>query len=238
MLEADKRRQAEPQNLPAKVETRLPAAPDNRSAREQYLDEIAPASIVGRLIKFSKDGKFVTPDDEAEVSEETDFTALVDQTLIGWIKFNGEGEAPDQVAGLLYDGFILPPRDTLGDTDQTKWELGLSGAPADPWQHRICIVLQNVKTSELFTYTTSSITGRRACGNLLRHYDRMQKTHPHCYPIVRLKAGGFNHRDPRVGWVPTPVIAAIGRKPRDDAAAPDKPPSPPSSAGMNDQIPF
>ena len=35
--------------------------------RARYLDEIAPANIVGRMIKFSKDGKFFTPDDEGEI---------------------------------------------------------------------------------------------------------------------------------------------------------------------------
>ena len=36
----------------------------------RYLDEVAPANISGRIIKFSKDCKFVTPDDETEVSED------------------------------------------------------------------------------------------------------------------------------------------------------------------------
>ena len=95
----------------------------------------------------------------------------------------------------------MPDRDTLGDPDPSKWEMGLDGKPADPWRHFIYLVLQRGDTAELFTYTTCSVTGRRAIGNLLRHYDRMQRTHPDMYPVVRLKVGGFNHRDERVGWV-------------------------------------
>jgi hypothetical protein len=71
-------------------------------------------------------------------------------------------------------------------------------------------------------------------GNLLRHYDRMQKTNPGEVPVVRLKAGGFNHRDDRIGWVPTPVFAVVGRAPRDSAAKPDTS----AAADLNDQIPF
>ena len=82
--------------------------------------------------------------------------------------------------------------------------------------------------------TTSSVTGRRAVGNLLRHYDRLQKTHPDMYPVVRLKVGGFNHRDPRVGWVPVPVFAVVGRHPKDDAAKPDSSPT----ADFDDTIPY
>jgi hypothetical protein len=218
----------------AVVETKLPAVPDNRSAHDTYLDGIAPASIVGRMVKFTKDGKFSCTDDESEISEETDFIALVDQTLIGWIKFNGQGEAPSREMGLLYDGYVMPARETLGDNDQAHWEVGLNGPPADPWQHQIYLVLQAIESGEMFTFVTSSITGRRAVGTLLRHYDRMVKTHPHTYPIVRLKVVGFQHRDDRVGWVATPVIAAIGRKPREDAAAP----SAPALSGPNDEIPF
>ena len=136
---------------------------------------------------------------------------------------------------MLYDSFeVVAERSSLGDDDQTKWELGLDGRPQDPWQHHIYLVLQRGDTQELFTYVTSSITGRRAIGNLLRHYDRMQRTQPDQYPVVKLKVGGFQHRDDRVGWVATPVLAVVGHAEKDSAAKPDT-----SHAGdMNDAIPF
>jgi hypothetical protein len=83
---------------------------------------------------------------------------------------------------------------------------------------------------------TSSVTGRRAIGNLLRHYDRVRKTDAAFYPLIRLKVGGFNHRDERVGWVPTPVLAVIGRIPRADMASPDGGSS--ADADLNDKLPF
>jgi hypothetical protein len=210
------------------------ALPDNRSAAEQYVDQVAPAMMAGRLIKFTKEGVFATADDGEQVSQDDDFIALVDETLVGWIKFNGEGNPPDRHMGLLYDGFVMPPRETLGDTDETQWEAGLSGQPADPWQHQQCLVLQHSETKELFTYATSSLTGRRAIGNLLRHYNRMLKTGKSEVPIVRLKLGGFNHRDTRVGWVSVPVFAVVGRTARENAAKPDTS----IAADMNDAIPF
>jgi hypothetical protein len=220
--------------LPAKKETAVPARLETRTPVQTYLDEIAPASIVGRMIKFSKDGKFVTADDDATIDDEVNFAALCDQTLIGFLKFNGQGEPPDRHMGLLYDGWIMPPRESLGDVDKSKWEIGLSGQPQDPWQHHVYLVLQNVETQELFTYVTSSQTGRRAIGNLLRHYDRVAKTDSSFYPLVRLKVGGFNHRDERVGWVPTPVLAVVGRVPRVDVAKPEVT----GSDEMNDALPF
>src|SRR5262245_8341003 len=76
------------------------AVPDARPYSDRYLDEISPSDLVGRLVKF-KDGAFITADDEQEIPETAAFTALCDQTLVGWVKFNGEGP-PDKVMGLLY----------------------------------------------------------------------------------------------------------------------------------------
>jgi hypothetical protein len=211
-----------------------PAMPDNRTPAQRYLDEIAPASMVGRKIRGSKDAVFVTPDDGETVPDDIDFVALCDQIMVGRIRFNGEGNPPDYRMGLLYDGFVPPRDEELPDRDQSQWQLGLDGQPSDPWAHFIYVVLQRGDTGELFTYTTSSKTGRRAIGNLLRHYDRLQKTHPDMYPIVRLKAGGFNHRDPRVGWVPVPAFAVVGRHPKDNAAKPDGS----LAADLNDAVPF
>jgi hypothetical protein len=213
----------------------VPAPPDTRTEVQKYLDEIAPASIVGRLIKFSKEGIFVTADDGEAIDADAEFIALCDQTLIGWIKFSHEdGVPPERIQGLLFDGFVMPPREALGDLDQAQWPIGLSGAPDDPWRHQNCVVLQRTGTDELFTFGTTSQTGRRAVGNLLRHYSRMQKANANELPVVRLQAGGFNHRDERIGWVHTPVFVVRGRAPRDSAIKPD------TSAGadMNDEIAF
>jgi hypothetical protein len=222
--------------VPAKVASTPVAAPlpDTRTEVQKYIDEVAPANIVGRMVKFGKDGKFVTADDDEPIDESAEFVALCDETLIGWIRFHRDGETPpDRVQGLLYDGFVMPPRETLGDMDQTQWVNGLSGKPEDPWKHQMCLVLQHTETRELFTYVTTSDTGRRAVGNLLRHYDRMRRSGTDEVPVVRLKVGGFNHRDDRIGWVPTPVFAVVGRAPRDSAATPDTS----TAADLNDGIP-
>ena len=215
----------------ARIKANLPAVPDSRSSVQKYLDDVAPASIAGRMIRFTKD-KWITADNDEAISDNDDFIALADQTLIGWIRFNGEGEPPDRVMGLLYDGFVMPPRDSLGDADPAEWPLGLDEKPQDPWQHQINLVLQ--RGDELFTYATSSVTGRRCAGLLLRHYDRLRRTNPDMYPVVKLKIGGFQHRDERIGWVKTPVLAVVGRAPRESTAKPN----PSLAADLNDQLPF
>jgi hypothetical protein len=71
-------------------------------------------------------------------------------------------------------------------------------------------------------------------GNLLKHYDRMRRKDDDHYPVVRLKPGGYNSRDPRVGWVHTPTFVIVGKAPKMSAAIPDTSPA----ADMNDAIPF
>jgi hypothetical protein len=225
---ADETRAKAP-NLPSVVEAKLPASDTGRAFRDAYLDAIAPATIAGKMVKFSKDGENVVVEDKSVIGEDVDFIALCPETLIGHVRFDHDGVKREM--GLLYDGYQMVPRESLGDTDPSQWETGLDGQPADPWVHAVYLVLQRVDNSELFTFVAMSKTSRRAVGTLLRHYDRMQRTHKGYLPIVRLKVGGYQHRDPRVGWVKTPVIAAVGQVPSENAVKP-------APADFNDDIPY
>jgi hypothetical protein len=208
------------------------AVPDSRPYVDRYLDAVAPASIVGGMIKFSKEGQFVN--DGKPVSEDDTFSVLAAETMVGWIRFHNDGTAPDRALGLLFDGFVMPARETLGDLDESKWNAGLNGEPQDPWTHQQYLVLQNTATDELFTFITSSASGRRAIGNILKHYARMQRTHPHEVPLVKLRPGGCQHKTPGIGWVSTPSFVVVGRQREDDVAS-----SGPAHADeFSDEIPF
>jgi hypothetical protein len=223
-----------PSTAVAVAKPQLQAVPDNRSDADRFLDDQAGGGLVGRAVKFTKDGAFEISDTSEHIDQETDFVVLADQTLTGWIKFNGKGAPPDRIMGLFYGEprFIPPPRESLGDTDEAAWEQGINGLPADPWQLQFNVVLQHAQSLELFTFVTSSKTGRRAVGNLLKHYQRMPQEF---YPVVRLKAGGFQHRDERVGWVHAPAFAVVGKAPKDGSpTTPDTSPS----ADFDDQISF
>jgi hypothetical protein len=203
--------------------------PATRPALDRYLDGVAPpASVTGRMLKFNKAGQYVTADDGTVIGDDIDFIANCPQTLAGFIKFNPDGP-PDRAMGLIFDGFIVPERESLGDLDENDWPRGLSGGPEDPWRHQMCLVLQQAGTAELFTFVTSSKTGRAAVGKLLQHFRRTQKTHPGMLPVVRLKQGGFDSKKGH-GWVTTPAFAVS----EDSAVKPDTSPS----ADLDDEIPF
>jgi hypothetical protein len=214
--------------------TAVAPADDDRAARNRYLEDIA-GGMPGRLFKFStKVNEFVTVDDGSDVETNVDYVALCPETLVGWIKFPGNDLPPERVMGLLYDGFQMPARDELGDLDETQWPAGLSNAsPQDPGKHQIALPLMNAATEELLVFTTLNDTGRRSVGRLLQHYERMLRLNRDELPLVRLKVGDFNHRDPRVGWVSTPQFAIVGRTKRDAVAKPAT-----RADDLDDCIPF
>jgi hypothetical protein len=209
----------------------VPAVPDNRTARQRYLDSVAPGGIVGRLVKFSKEGHFTFADTGETVREDEDFVALCDQTLVSWVKFN-DGEPPQRIGGLLYQNFDLPPREQLGDNREAEWPIGLSGRPEDPWKHEMLLVLRRPATLEMLTFATTSKTGRSGVGNLLKHYETLQFGSPGAYPVVRLKPGGY--RDKRFGWVPTPSFIPVGIAGGLSPAVPDTS----LKTQLDDEIPF
>jgi hypothetical protein len=206
----------------------------NAEYRSRYFDSVAPSGIVGRLVKFNKDGEFVTTDDGEEVPEGSEFAALCGETLLGYLRFNGADEAPSREMGPIYDGYRIPSPSHLPDRDQRHWDVNpKDGTPIDPWQEYAYLVLQETSTCELHTFSTASKTGYRAVIRLLQHYDRMLKTHPGDVPIVRLGTGGFQHRDKSIGWVKTPVFVVCGRREADSFAKPDTS----VSSFLNDEIP-
>jgi hypothetical protein len=225
--------QVQAENRAAVALSTSTAAPNTRPALDRYLDDIAPPSgMAGPMLKFNKAGQYVRADDGTVIGDDIDFIAHCNQTLAGFIKFNPDGP-PDRVMGLIFDGFIVPERESLGDLDENDWPRGLSGGPEDPWRHQMCLVLQQVGTAELFTFVTSSKTGRAAVGKLLQHFRRTQKTHPGTLPVVRLKQGGFDSKKGH-GWVTTPAFAVVGKVSEDSAVKPDTSPS----ADLDDEIPF
>jgi hypothetical protein len=115
--QAHKLKAAKAANVPAKVAASVPAAmpPDTRTDIEKYLDEVAPTTIAGQLVKFGgKDGKFLIVESGEEVNPDQDYIALCDESLVGWIKFNGDGEPPTRGPGSavprLYPATARKPR--------------------------------------------------------------------------------------------------------------------------------
>src|SRR5262245_39313360 len=149
-------------NAVIKKTTNVPATTESRA--DAWID--AEASELP-IIKFAKSGEFVNASDSKPVSKNARYVALCRETAVGFIKFDGEGNPPERVQTLLFGDEPMPRREDLGDLDQSQWDEGLDGKPADPWRPQVLLPLQNDATAELVAFASTSKTGRRSVATLL-----------------------------------------------------------------------
>ena len=204
-------------------------APDTRTELERHFDEVAPdMQFVGRRIQFDHlTGEYATADDGEPIANNSEYIALCNEVVGGWIRFNGPGELPVLEADRLYDGsnYVPPPRSALSDPE-------MAGREDDPWKRNYMLPLQCVKTRDLFTFSTSAKTQNPAIINLLREFDRKRRADPDKLPVVRLKANGYQSKN--YGYQYKPVLVRVAWANRDDAAKPDTS----TAADMNDELPW
>jgi hypothetical protein len=211
----------------------IPMAKSAPASISSGMNHLARHASSGTALRFSKDGKFIMPTNgDEELPEGTELACIWDQARGGYQRFRGKGERPELKLGLVFGG-KPPEREELGDTDPTQWpDSDLTGRPEDPWREVLMVPLQSVETGEVYIFSTMSITGLRAVSNLLTQSARMAAKEPDFYPVVAIRAGGYEHR--KFGWVRVPAFERRGRAPKSDITA-----AVTSIAGdMDDEIPF
>ena len=77
------------------------------------------ATEFGKMLKFNK-GRYYVGDDEIKVGHQ--YIAHTSQWTRGWVKFIGNQPVERRI-GKVVDGFKMPERDELGDTDESQWEM-------------------------------------------------------------------------------------------------------------------
>jgi hypothetical protein len=120
------------------------------------------ANELGRLLKFSN-GHYVVGTEEIPLGKE--FVAHVEHWIRGWLKFKG-GALIERKVGRVADGFVVPQRDELGDTDESLWDKDPAGKPTDPWTMQSYLPLEDVESGEIWTFVSGSVGGRQAVSRL------------------------------------------------------------------------
>ena len=120
---------------------------------EAYANAVAPRTIIGTLLRFSK-GDYVAGEEGKEIPNGSTFTANVDELLAGWIKWSG-GRPVEHMMVRVAEGHTLPKREALGDSDASHWEADSEGLPRDPWQFTNYLPLLD-EQGGIFTFATSS----------------------------------------------------------------------------------
>ena len=83
----------------------------------------------------------------------------------GWVKFK-RGELVERRVGRVADGFVVPKREELDDTDSSAWEIDTRGEPQDPWSQQSYLPLEDLETNEILTFVSGSLGGRQAVSRI------------------------------------------------------------------------
>ena len=97
------------------------------AAQEEGTNEL------GALLKYSKGHYFVGTD---EIPMGTEYLAHVHLWVRGYVKFKG-GALIEHKVGKVADGFVIPEREDLDETDSSTWEKSPSGEAKDPWTQAV-----------------------------------------------------------------------------------------------------
>ena len=181
-----------------------------------YADAIAPRSIVGTLLKFSK-GDYLAGEEGKVIAPGTRLTANVDELLAGLIKWQ-DGKPVEQRMIRVADGVPPAKRNDLGDMDKSLWGTDEKGEPKDPWQPTNYLPLMDAD-GNLFTFTSSSHGGLRAVGELVRRYAWHRMNNPDVHPIVALGVGSYKHSNKAYGIIKFPELSPAGYEQKGKFAA-------------------
>jgi hypothetical protein len=192
------------------------ASTGNGAARKSWLEQ----DDGPRRVKFNGQlGTFNYADTKDVIPADIKFIARCDNVQVGRVKFNGAGSAPDKRGEIWTEQFVdLPPREELGDLDQSKWELGLDGQPRDPWLEFVELIL--LQGEDVCCFGTQSVTGIRAVRTLLKHYVKLKRKwngRGEVYPIVQLVPGSYKKG---VQTVHVPTFAICGETSTADPSTP------------------
>jgi hypothetical protein len=176
---------------------------------EQYAEATNRNAIVGDLLKFSK-GHYTSGQDDKPVKEGTQLVANMDELMVGWVKWEG-GKPADQIMGKVVEGYVPPKRNTLGDTDESQWEIDeQSRQPRDPWQLTNYLIFKEPAGDQLYTYATSSKGGINAIGKLCGTFGKHMRAKPDEFPIVSLGVDSYRHPNKAYGLIFTPKFDVTG----------------------------
>lgn len=155
----------------------------------------------GQYLKFNgKTGEYTYGQNAEELPEGTLLATDMNQAKWGWICWV-DGEVKDERMKRVVDG-DPEAEETLPDYGPyTKHPDGSE----DGWSKQRLLVFKDPVSGEEYIYKTSSGSGVRAFGSLMKDYGRNYKQYPGMIPLVALGVGSFIPKNnPKVGKVYTP----------------------------------
>jgi hypothetical protein len=169
----------------------------------QFANTVLGARFIGDLLTFNKFGEFAAGREKAPIALGTRLVAHMTTLEVGWVRWESNRPA-EQLMGRVADGFRPAKRHELGFVDKSTWECDDEGTARDPWQLANQLVLSDLRTRQLYTYTTSSRGGFSAIGELAKAYSDHNRQTPDQYPVVELARSSYRHSNPAFGEIRIP----------------------------------
>ena len=98
-------------------------------------------------------------------------------------------------------------RNSLGDNDETLWEVRPDGSRMDPWMFTNSLTLVD-NEGEVYIYSTGSKGGLNAIGQLCKIYGQEYRQRPGQVPIIELANDFYIHNT--YGKTYVPVFEVVG----------------------------
>jgi hypothetical protein len=198
---------------------RLPA---NLSAGVEHM--LKQTSRSNPLLRFKK-GKYFIGGEEIPLGRQYIVYAL--DWVRGFVKWENGAIVTDRL-GRVADGFVLPERSELGDTDEHAWVDG-----KDPWEFQNMLPLEDVRTGEFVVFVSPSFGGKIAVEKICNRVARDLKAgRDRGSPTIELAVGVIKTTE--FGDVPRPDFVIVGWE--HDQHKPVFPPT--AENDLNDSIPF
>ncbi len=208
---------------------------------QAFADKTVAAAIAGDLLKFVK-GKWYRGEDKTPVPPEARFLCQMEEIWTGWVRWF-DGKPVEHRIGRLVDFLPEVTREELGHTDESVWETDPQGNPRDPWAPTDRMVMRDVgESTELLTFSTSSVGGRYALGKLCSSFSRARQKHEGQWPVIELEVETYTHNV--YGEISKPRFKIVDWDFWDDSNKPitqtdDDPRTLAKTAeALNDEIPF
>jgi hypothetical protein len=207
---------------PMKINNSVPAV-----ANEVENIAIAANEDAGfsKLLKFNH-GDYLLGSETVPLG--TEYIAHPEAWVKAWIKFVDDKVAERKLYRVAR-GEKPPERDELDDTDSSVWPSG----DKDPWSLQYLLPLEDSVSGTITVFTTSSVGGRIAVGQLCSAWAQRVKRGYHGQPRVELQVGALKSK--KFGEVPAPELKIIGWT---DATGDASTQAPPAKGDFQDEIPF
>lgn len=175
----------------------------------------------GPLLIYSK-GEYYRGIDREEVPVGSRCVFFMPGVQTGWRKWMDNRPVEEDMA-LLVDRPQIPPRNSLGDTDQALW------GGRDPWQESIIVEVAD-RFGEKYQFPLSGVGAIRAGKQLCAEFGKGRRSRPGCLPLVTLGTDSYQHAS--YGKIHFPVFTIVGwvddesLEPMEDLGGGDTPPLP------------